>query len=56
MIKLIEILRETHEERKDFKTIVFVKERVVAVYLQKILEGVKARSGVGSKKPPLNNH
>ena len=37
--KLSEILRDSYKKDKNLKTIIFVKDRSVAVYLQKILSG-----------------
>ena len=34
---LIDMLKKTHTEKADAKTIIFVKDRSVAVYLKKLL-------------------
>jgi hypothetical protein len=39
IIKLIDILRDSYEKDPNVKTIIFVKDRSVAVYLKKLLTG-----------------
>lgn len=36
---LIDMLEKSHAARNDVKTIIFVKDRSVAVYLKKLLQG-----------------
>ena len=44
---LIRMLNDSYEANRDVKTIVFVKDRSVAVYLKKILVGEEKK---GSKR------
>jgi len=37
--KLVSILKESYDKDKKLKTIIFVKDRSVAVYLRKLLHG-----------------
>ena len=39
--KLVEILEESIRDNKNLKTIIFVRDRSVAVYLQRLLAGDK---------------
>ena len=36
---LVKMLEKSHTENNDVKTIIFVKDRSVAVYLKKLLQG-----------------
>ena len=52
---LIDMLCKSHRERSDCKTIIFVKDRSVAVYLKKLLSGDSANDSQDSFLQPLLN-
>ena len=45
---LIEMLNNSHQAKTDVKTIIFVKDRSVAVYLKRLLSGNDKKSGDSS--------